>query len=270
MRIAVYQMPSALKDVESNLARIARAAEAAAAMGADLLVTPELSAVGYPLGDDAASVAETSDGPLVGNLQALCERVGLSIVAGFAERAGERVYNSAVLAQPGSPRRVYRKCHLYGDLERQAFTPSDCLPEVFDIGGFKASMIICYDVEFPEMVRSAALAGAELLIVPTALVVSANNRRVAEQLVPTRAMENHIFIAYADLAGGDGVYEYQGHSTVVGPDGAFLARAGRGECLLVVDLDPAQGRDSKAELPYFSDRRPELYGSIATGRPRKL
>lgn len=267
MRVAVYQMQSELKDTESNLARIARAAEAAAAMGAKLLVTPEMSLMGYALDADTAATAQPADGPAVEALRALCEKAGLAIVAGFAERDGGHIYNSAVLVQPAGPPRVYRKCHLFGDMERRSFTPADAAPEIFEIGPFKAAMIICYDVEFPEWVRAAALAGAELLIVPTALVASPTNRRVAEQLVPTRAMENQLFIVYADLAGSDGVLCYEGHSMVASPDGDFLARAGQGECLLVVDLEPGRFSDHAAELPYFADRRPALYGSVGGVKP---
>jgi predicted amidohydrolase len=127
-------------------------------------------------------------------------------------------------------------------------------------------MVICYDVEFPEFVRSAALAGAELLIVPTALAASEANRMIPDRIVPARALENQMFVIYADLCGSDGVLDYEGHSVICSPDGAHLARSGRGEALITVDLDRNLYASSMAELPYLAERRPELYGAVVGKR----
>lgn len=262
MRVAMFQMFSELTNVDGNLAKIAKAAEAAAVMGANLLVTPEMSVTGYALEAATATMAEPADGPIATKLQAIADRFKIALVAGFAERDGDTIFNSVALSQPGKPQRVYRKCHLYGDMERVAFTPSDTGPELFEIGGLKAAMLICYDVEFPEIVRSIGLSGAELLIVPTALATTPANRRIPERILPARAMENQLFILYTDLCGNDGVLNYEGHSVAVAPDGSFLCRAGSGECLMFADLDPAAYDESRAELPYLRDRRPELYGAV--------
>jgi len=263
MLISLLQMQPVSGDVAANLAAIAKAAEAAAVMGAELLVTPELSTTGYALGPRFSELAEPRDGAIVTALAEISKECKLSIAAGFPERDGEVVYNSAVVVQPERPAEFYRKCHLFGDMEKQAFLPSARQPHVFDLGLFKAGMVICYDVEFPEMVRMLALAGADLVIVPTALAACVGNRRVSETLLPARAMENQVFIAYADLCGREGDLVYEGHSVIAAPDGDYLARAGSGETLLFARLVPGDYSGLKAELPYLAERRPELYADIA-------
>ncbi len=258
MIIAVLQMQPCPAAPELNLARIRAAAAAARAFGAQLLVTPELGLTGYAIGDDLQRLAEPADGPLVTQLQALACDVGLHIVAGFPELDGTAVYNSVALAGAGGIS-VYRKCHLFGSEERAHFKPSAQPPILVDIAGLKTGLLICYDVEFPEMARGLALAGAELIVVPTALPATPGQRRVSEVLVPSRALENHVFVAYAGLCGTERGVNHAGCSVIVGPDGADLARAGSGEALLMARIDPAARAAAQRENPYLIDRRSDLY-----------
>ena len=120
--------------------------------------------------------------------------------------------------------------------------------------------MICYDVEFPELVRAHALAGTDLLLVPTANMHPFE--LVAESLVPVRAWENQMYVAYANRVGQEGEFEFFGLSALAGPDGVARARAGRGEELVLADLDPALLAASREANPYLKDRRPGLYGSL--------
>lgn len=259
MLISLYQMQPISGDVPGNLGKIAQAAMAAAEMGAELLVTPELGTSGYALGKDFETVAETRDGSIIEALKEISADCGLAICAGFPERDGSRVFNSAVLVRPDGHCEFYRKGHLYGDGERAAFVAGEEASHVFDLFGIRTAMLICYDVEFPETVRSLALAGAELVLVPTALPSGIVSRRVADMVVPTRAFENGVFLVYADLCGDEGALSYSGRSVILGPDGDELARAGTGETLLVAGIDVAGYEDAKAQNPYLTDRRPGLY-----------
>jgi predicted amidohydrolase len=258
MIIAVLQMQPCPAAPDPNLARIRAAATAASAFGARLLVTPELSLTGYAIGDDLAALAEPADGPLVTQLQAVARDTGLHLVAGFPELDGTTVYNSVVLAHAGGIS-VYRKCHLFGPGERAHFAPSSQPCTLVDIAGLRTGLLICYDIEFPEMARGLALAGAELIVVPTALPASPGQQRVSEVLVPSRALENHVFVAYAGLCGTERGMQHAGCSVIVGPDGADLARAGSGEALLMARIDPAARAAAHRENPYLDDRRPDLY-----------
>lgn len=258
MIIALLQMQPCPAAPDENFACIRRAAIAAEACGAQLLVTPELSLSGYAIGGDLTRLAEPVDGPLVQRLQALARNTGLHIVAGWPERDGESLYNSVVLAHARGCTR-YRKCHLFGAYERRYFTPSSVAPAVVDVAGLKTGLLVCYDLEFPGMARGLALAGAALIVVPTALPASPGQERVSEVLVPTRALENHVFVAYAGLCGRERDLAYAGKSVLVGPDGMDLARAGAGEALLIAQIDPAARMAAQRENPYLEDRRPELY-----------
>ncbi len=260
MLISLYQMQPVSGDVAANLAKIAQAAEAASDMGAELLVAPELAVSGYGLSPERfAEIAEGRDGEIIGALSDIAAEFDLAICTGFPERDGETVFNSAVLARPDGTCEFYRKGHLYGDGERAAFVPGADSPQVFDLFGVRTGMLICYDVEFPEYVRTLALAGAELVIVPTALPDGTISRRVADMVVPTRAFENGVFVVYADLCGEEGSFAYGGRSAIIGPDGDELARAGARETLLVAEMDRTAYDECRRQNPYLIDRRPELY-----------
>ncbi len=259
--VACLQMQPQPADIDANLARISAAAASAGAMGAQLLVTPEMGVTGYAIWDWIAQLAQPRDGAIVQRLVAIAQEHRIALVAGFPERCGDTVYNSAVLVEADGTTVFYRKCHVYGPLENAAFSKSSTHSEIIEIAGIKAAMLICYDVEFPEMVRAAVLAGAQMLLVPTALPRSAPSHRVAMSMVPTRAFENNVFIIYSGLCGVENATPYQGNSVIVGPDGEDLARAGMDETLLLATLDPARFGALQLD-PYLRDRRPELYGRL--------
>lgn len=260
LKIAVWQAESVIGDAPGGAARLVSAAERAAQKGAGLLLAPELVISGYGAGEALASLAEPADGRMAEVVAQAASRLGLAIAYGYAEREGEAVYNAARFVSPEGFSTNYRKCHLYGDYERGHFTPADSSPAVFEWQGLKLGMLICYDVEFPECVRALALAGAELALVPTALPATSASRYIARNVVPVRAFENQMFIAYADLAGSDGTFSYGGLSCVAAPDGSDLARAGEaGEALVLAEIDPAAYGAARAENPYLADLRRDLF-----------
>lgn len=115
-------------------------------------------------------------------------------------------------------------------------------------------------MEFPENVRAHALAGTDLLLVPTAQMHPF--QFVAESVIPVRAFENQMYVAYVNRVGAEGEFEFVGLSCLAGPDGVVRTRAGRGEELVRADVDPAFLKESRAGNPYLHDRRPELYGPL--------
>jgi predicted amidohydrolase len=260
MLVAALQMQPA-GTIEANLAGIENAAAAAAAFGAKLLVTPEMGVTGYAIWDDIRHLAETRAGPIIQRLTAIAAAHHITIVAGFPEREGETIYNAAALIKPDGAAAFYRKCHLFGPLEKAAFSPAAELSPIVQIGDLNIGMLICYDVEFPEMVRCLVLAGATMIVVPTALPRGAPANRVSSSMIQTRAFENHVFLVYADLCGEENATPYQGGSIIAAPDGEVLARAGDGASLLITDIDP-QRYDAAGLDPYLQDRRPELYRGL--------
>ena len=263
MRVAVLQMAAIDGNVAANYRQIVCAARAASAANAKIVVAPELALTGYAAaaGGRISQVAQAADGPVLAQLTALSNELGIALVLGFPERDGTTFFNSAVTVTPDQGAAFYRKCHLYGEPERKTFCSGSKVSPIITIGDFRVGMLVCYDAEFPEWVRVLALQGVDLIAVPTALPRSDANRRVAKSMIRARALENGVFIAYADLCGEDDLYRYQGLSAIVGPDGEDLARGGAAPCLLIADLDrsryPAGGAD-----PYLRDRRRELYEGL--------
>ena len=253
IRISALQMQTAGTDTAASLERIKRAAIEAAKTGASLLVTPELCVTSYGGGRAIIDLAEPADGPLVTRLGEIARVAGVAIVAGFAEKAGDAVYNSAVYTDGADTPSVYRKSHLYGAYERGLFKqekPTTCL---FSHRGMTLGMLICYDVEFPENVRRLAQAGAEMILVPTATPMGSSGTFIAEKMIAVRAFENQIFIAYANNCGRDADFVYAGRSVITAPDGSVLASAGLSEEMLSVDIDPVLYARSRSENTYLSD-----------------
>ena len=256
MRIAALQMRAVAGDPAANLATIERAAGEAAAAGAALLVAPELAVTGYGAGAAIRDLAEPGAGPVVDRLAAIARDAGIAIACGIAERDGEDVYNSAVLVEPAGRRTVYRKSHLYGPYERGLFKPGPPSAITASLDGLKVGILICYDVEFPENVRRLAQVGAQLVIVPTALPASGHGAFIAGKMIPVRAFENQVFVAYVNHWGADSRFAYAGLSGIAAPDGTMLAETGASEeALLLADIDPAAFEESRAANTYLDDLR---------------
>ena len=260
MRIAVSQHAPLAGDKAGNLARLDVAASQAAVVGAALLVCPEMALTGYNIGAAAVqALAEPADGVSADAVARIAQRCGIAIVYGYPERGAPGEVFNAVQCIDAAGRRVanHRKTHLFGSLDRGLFAAGDALSSPFELNGWRIGLLICYEVEFAENARRLALAGADLIAVPTA-----NMREfdfVATTLVPTRAYENQCVVAYANHCGSEGEIDYGGLSSIVGADGAVLAQAGRDAALLVTDLDRVLLDASRARLPYLADRRPALY-----------
>jgi predicted amidohydrolase len=263
MKIALWQTVGNTADVAANLAALDATAQAAATAGASLLLCPECWLSGYNIGAAVAELAEPFDGPSAQRIAALAQRHAIAIAYGYPERdtRSARIFNSVqVLGADGSQLAHYRKTHLFGPAERAAYEPGERFTAPFSFGGFRLGVLICYDIEFPEAARSLALAGAEVLLVPTALTDEYHS--VPSLLVPARAVENQIFVAYCNHAGVENGMRFLGGSCLVGPDGASVAAAGVGEALLIAEIDRHTQVAASKIYPYRGDRRPELYGPV--------
>lgn len=235
MRIAVCQARASLGNKAENIAAIASAARAAGSWGADLLVLPELFLVGYNIGSRVRDLAEAASGPSLQAIAEIARNESCAIAVGFPERDGEKIFNSSALIDAqGILVAVYRKIHLFGPTERELFTPGREIV-VSRIKNRMIGMAICYDIEFPEFARALTRRGAEIIIVPTANM--SPYFEVPQTFIRARALENGVFVAYANLCGSEGELHYTGLSGITGPDGLDLARAGqRGEALLIAEL----------------------------------
>ncbi|WP_338694362.1 carbon-nitrogen hydrolase family protein [Streptomyces sp. Q6] len=261
LRTALLQSSGRPGVVAENLAALDVAAGRAAAAGARLLVAPEMFLTGYAIGADLRRLAEPADGPSSDAVARIAARHDLAVAYGWPERDGADVFNAAQLIGPdGSRLAAYRKTHLFGDFERAHFSAGQQAVVQAEFDGVRIGIMICYDVEFPENVRAHALAGTDLLLVPTAQMHPFEF--VAESVVPVRAFENQMYVAYANRVGREGEFDFVGLSVLAGPDGVARARAGRADELVTGDVDPALLAASRTANPYLTDRRPGLYTSL--------
>jgi predicted amidohydrolase len=257
LTIAGLQHHGVPGDVDANLDIITEAARDAAAQGARLLVTPEMFVTGYNIGDRLAPLASVD---LVDRVARIAVDTGIAIAAGLPEPLADgRITNSlVVIDRDGTELLRYRKTHLFGPLDRGLFVAGDTLPGIIEIDGVRLSVLICYDVEFPETVRRTALAGADAVIVPTAQMEPFAH--IAERLIPVRAWENQIHVVYVNRVGSEGDLTYVGRSSIAGPDGEPLAALGPRETgLMIATIDPEATQRARQENPYLADRRTELY-----------
>ena len=252
LTVALWQGDSVPGDIAANLARIEAAAEEAAEAGADLLVMPECFLTGYYFHADLSEIAARVDEGCMSALAALSQRLSLVLVVGSYELTEAGLYNAVIVFDPElgviGP---YRKRMLYGEWEKRSFRRGS-QPLIFSCKGVKVGVLICFDVEFPERVRELATGGVELLVVPTALMEPYD--KVTSLLVPARAYENGIFVAYANRVGSEEELTYLGGSCIVGPDGNHLARLGaRDVGLASARIDTARIDVARAEVDYLGE-----------------
>jgi 5-aminopentanamidase len=266
--VAACQLAPVLGQVGANLANVEAAVLGAVGGGAQVVVLPELVTTGYVFesAHQGRALGERADGRSLGVIAALAAEHHLVIVGGFAELGdGEQVYNSAFLIDRSGVRAVYRKAHLWAD-ERRWFTPGAQPPPVVDTDHGRIGMLICYDLEFPEWTRIPALAGADLLCVPTNWPASSlppGERPIEVVRAQATASVDRVFVAVCDRVGPERGIDWVGGSAIIGPDGypLALAEAAGGPQRLLARCDLSRARD-KSTSPLndvVADRRPELY-----------
>jgi 5-aminopentanamidase len=233
MKLALSQIHSPAGDRATALASLRSNLEAAAAAGVEMLVLPELFLPGYNVADMTAVSAQS----LGAELGELARETGCGLTVGFAEASDGARYNSALaIAADGTVLCHYRKVQLFGPREKRLFKPGSGIP-TFELGGQKAAVLICYDIEFAPHVAALAAAGVTLILVPTANMLPFTH--VARVTVPAMAANHAVAIVYANYCGSEGDLVYSAESLIVGRDGAVLAQAGDAPALLSATL-PAQ------------------------------
>jgi 5-aminopentanamidase len=267
--IACCQLAPRIGELEHNRALARDAVERA---GAQVVVLPELCNSGYVFADadEARRLAEPADGPSVSGWVELARALGIVVVGGFCELDPDGlVRNSAVLVDGDGVRAVYRKAHLW-DREGLAFTPGSESPPVVDTAFGRIGVMVCYDLEFPEWVRIAALEGADLVCAPSnwPAVPRPDGERPGEVVrVQAAAATNRVFIAACDRVGTERGVDWIGGSVIVDVDGFPLAGpAASGETVTVLArcaLDEARDKRLNQRNDVLADRRPELYGPLA-------
>lgn len=258
MRLALCQLDAAdARGGDDGVRGVLAHLDAAAKAGAHLAHLPELTLPGYGAGAQALRAQAKLTPGVLEQLSKAVDRTGVALALGMPHLEGDALTNVAAVLRPGHAPIVYTKRFLFGDYEREAFSRGTIPSPIFEIGGLRAGILVCYDVEFPENVRQLALAGADLVIVPTALPAIAGSPFIAQNVIPTRAFENSVFLSYADWCGADSAFQYQGLSVVAAPDGSLLAQAepSSGGVMLLADIDLHAFEEVRGNNNYLSEIR---------------
>jgi predicted amidohydrolase/quercetin dioxygenase-like cupin family protein len=275
VRVACAQLALDVDRPHDNLRATVDAIVSAANDGAQVVVLPELASSGYVFADaeELGAVAESRSGASVTAWSEAAAAHGVVVVGGFPERASDGLlYNTAVLVEPSGPRAFYRKAHLW-DRERGLFVAGDEPPPVVSTAVGRIGLMVCYDLEFPEWVRLAALGGAELICAPANwpwFPRPDGERPVEVVKVQANASVNRVAVAVCDRVGAERGVSWLGGSVIVDADGYPQTALSLGEpASLMADVDLAATRRKRLgpSNDVFDDRRTELYGPAAPTVP---
>lgn len=261
-KIALVQFCPQRGHKDANYSRMRRLTDD---VDADIIVFPELCTTGYFFlsREEVSEVAEPVSGESGDFFIDLARKHRAVVVAGFAEREGDRIYNACMVVIPEENHpRVYRKTHLF-HREKHCFDPGDSGFFVVNDHGrdVRIGPMICYDWRFPESTRILTLLGADIIVCPSNLVTD-----IWQRVMPGRAIENKVYIAVANRIGtekrGDEQLRFTGRSAVYDFDGNEMASTGpESESILEVEISPDLTRDKSVNPinDLLGDRQPEHY-----------
>lgn len=267
--IATVQMKPELGNSENNLIKMSEfVSKIASQQKVDLIIFPELATSGYELGVKFTEIAQRVPGPAINLMAQRAADAGVYIAFGLAtkEKVESILFNSAALVGPeGELLGSYNKVHLRGE-ERMAFREGFKMP-VIDTEIGKIGLMLGWDLAFPEVARSLALEGAELLCVMSNWETAHMDEW--KTYVRARAYENAMFVAAANRVGEDVTMNFGGESMIVGPRGNVFAsiepdaetkKSGEGFCVARIDLDEV--RKYREEFQTLQSRQPTVYRAV--------
>lgn len=269
--VAVVQMLSDPNNPAANRAETVARCKQAARAGAKLIVLPELVISGYCLDRERLEgAAEPVCGETFVQWASVSREYQVFIVGGFCERAGDNLYNAAMLVGPDGIIGVYRKLHLF-DEEKNIFAPGDAGLKTFDLPFGRIGLCICYDLRFVEVVRALALQGADLIAVPAAWVggfdaspFDAMGFIGQARGALVQANLNQVYLLCASQGGQSGDIRFLGSSLVADPFGQLvcgpLAADGDDVCIVKIDVGASASAQARSALIRpREDRRTDVY-----------
>jgi predicted amidohydrolase len=258
VKISLGQMDVKFGDPVANFATVTRMTEEAKRRGSDAVIFPELWSTGYDL-IHASRYASSLTSGLFTDLSALAARTGIHILGSTLSLLGENKFGNTltVFSPAGVLLADYSKTHLFRLMDEHLHLTAGDRPVLVDLPFGRAGLAICYDLRFPELFRGYALAGADMIFLPSEWP----HPRLShwQTLVRARAIENQLFMVAVNRVGRDPGNEFFGHSLVVDPWGEVLAEGGEGEELITVEVDQAKVQEARRKIPILQDRRPEVY-----------
>ena len=222
--------------------------------GLDLIVCPELFLSGYGSFEKIKEFCEQSDGEFANKISLLAKKYSTAILYGYPEVVKNSLFNSAqYFDSKGLSLANHRKKMLPPTADESKIFKPGIENSIITINGIKAAIVICYELEFPELIRKLALQGVELIIAPTGQ--SSNWPAAALYNCRTRAFENGIFVIYANSTGTLNGISFMGESKIIGPDGLDINNANEDEKVIVGEINTDQISLIRKKLPYLDDAR---------------
>jgi predicted amidohydrolase len=229
---------------------------------ADLIVLPELFATGYCFTskDEVKNLAETTEDRTANFLKEMSLKTGAVIVAGFIEKGNRKYYNSSIMVYKNKVIDTYRKIHLFNK-EKLWFTPGDKQLSVHEINKMRIGMMVCFDWIFPEVSRTLAVMGAQIIAHPSNLVLP-----YCQQAMVTRCIENRVFAVTANRIGnekrGEDNFSFTGGSQITSFDGKIISYAPKDRTAIkIIDIEPTKANNKMINEynDVLKDRRREFY-----------
>lgn len=253
MRVACCQFDIAWEDKPANYARVRQFVRDANLARGTLLLLPEMFATGFSM--NASNIAERPDGETARIVAALAREFGLYVVAGVVlSDAGEQPRNEAMVFDPaGALLCRYAKVHRFSFAGEHEHYAAGAAPTSFAVDGVRVQPTVCYDLRFPELFRTPAVRGAELICVIANWPAARDAHWMA--LLQARAIENQAYVAGVNRCGRDPNVEYSGRSQIASPRGEVLADAGGDERIIQAELDLERLREYRRKFPALNDVR---------------
>jgi predicted amidohydrolase len=233
---------------------------------ADIYIFGEYFLSGDRCKDEFRDLAEPLNGPSIQHLKKIAKNKHCYIVFGMPtkdDKVNSLIYNTAVLIHPNGTVNVYKKWFLptAGPFEEKIFFDQGEELPIFNTAFGKIGLLICYDLNFPELAKALTLQGAELLICISAS--PSTTRKYFETLLPARALENTVFVAYVNLAGNQEDLIYWAGSQVYDPLGNLIIKAPYfTESIITCDINLKKLEQARAQRPVLRDIRPEIYQDL--------
>ncbi len=258
MKITAIQMSLALGNPEENFRAAKKWLSRASEESPDVVILPEMWNTGYALGA-IREIGDPGGARVRKEIAPLAKEYRMNLVAGsVANPEDSGVYNSMyVFDRQAREIARYDKIHLFQLMEEHRYLTGGRRLDTFALDGHLCGGVICYDIRFPELIRTLALKGMAVLFVAAEWPYP----RLAHwrNLLIARAIENQIFVVACNRVGTEGETSFFGHSMVIDPWGEILGELEEEEGLLSVTIDPSRVEAIRGQIPVFHDRRPEFY-----------
>jgi predicted amidohydrolase len=245
---------------EKNFSNVKKYITEAANNNADVIVLPEMWNAGYAL-NQLEDLADPNGESTKELLTTLSKKYSVNIVGGsVATKINGEFFNTTyVVNRDGNVISDYHKAHLFKLMDEHKYIKAGDSKNLFDIDGIRCGGVICYDIRFPEWIRSHVLNGAQIMFVPAQWP----EKRIDhwQLLLQARAIENQCFIIAVNRVGSDPNNNFNGHSMVIGPWGELIVSKNTLEAIFYAELDLNEIKNVRETIPVFQDRREELYKS---------